>query len=255
VLKSLASWHGVQTIQECREACGGNGYISANQLDALKEDADIFTTFEGDNYVLLQLVSKGLLTEFNQSFHEEGFRAVIRFLGSKMRNTIAEINPYYARMTNTEHLLDRNFHMHAFRYREKKTLLSLAGRMQDYLKKRINPYDAFLMVQNHMVDLAIANGERLVLRYFVAAIEKLEDSKEKEILNKLSDLYALSTIEREKGFYLETGYMEGSKTKAIRRMNEKLCQEIKPFALDIVNSFGIPDHLLKTEMNGYEFTS
>ena len=35
---------------------------------AMKADTDVFTTFEGDNTVLLQLVSKGLLTSYRDHF-------------------------------------------------------------------------------------------------------------------------------------------------------------------------------------------
>ncbi|MCL4151882.1 UNVERIFIED_CONTAM: hypothetical protein GTU68_041604, partial [Idotea baltica] len=63
-LKSYASWHATATIQECREACGGKGYLAENEFADLKADTDIFTTFEGDNHVLLQLVAKALLTDF-----------------------------------------------------------------------------------------------------------------------------------------------------------------------------------------------
>jgi len=30
-LKSMATWHATDTIQECREACGGKGYLSENR--------------------------------------------------------------------------------------------------------------------------------------------------------------------------------------------------------------------------------
>src|SRR5207244_3565361 len=63
-LKAISTWHSTQTIQTCREACGGAGYLSVNRLTELKADTDVFTTFEGDNTVLLQLVAKGLLTNF-----------------------------------------------------------------------------------------------------------------------------------------------------------------------------------------------
>ena len=155
-LKSMATWHATDTIQECREACGGKGYLSENRLGDLKGDSDIFTTFEGDNTVLMQLVAKGLLTEFKQSFHDEGFRAVIRYLGDRIGNTINVYNPIYRRNSSTDHLLDREFQLDAFRFREKKLLISLSQRMQDYLKKRIKPYDAFLKCQNHMIELAKA---------------------------------------------------------------------------------------------------
>lgn len=247
-LKAMATWHATDTIQECREACGGKGYLSENRLDDLKADTDIFTTFEGDNTVLLQLVAKGLLTEFKQSFHDEGFTAVVRYLGSRISNTLAEYNPVYSRNTDTEHLLDRQFHEHAFRYREKKLLITLSQRMQDYLKKRIAPQDAFLKCQNHMIDLAKAYIERLVLRNFIARLDSLPESDEKSALQKICNLYALSVIEENKGWYLETSYLEGAKTKAIRRMVTKLCAELRTDVKTIVRSWGIPDELLGAQI-------
>src|SRR5256714_415210 len=67
-LQAVSTWHSTQTIQTCREACGGAGYLSVNRLTELRADTDIFTTFEGDNTVLLQLVAKGLLTNFRDEF-------------------------------------------------------------------------------------------------------------------------------------------------------------------------------------------
>ena len=247
-LKSMATWHATDTVQECREACGGKGYLSENRFTALKGDSDIFTTFEGDNIVLLQLVAKGLLTEFKQSFHDEGFTAVIRYLGDRISNTMVGYNPIYTRNTSSEHLLDREFHLHALRFREKKLLISLSQRMQDYLKKRVAPYDAFLKCQNHMIELAKAYVERLVLRNFAQKIDDSEDGPEKDALSKLSNLYALSVIEEHKGWFLESDYMDGSKTKAIRRLVTKLCAEIRPDALAYVDAFGIPDELLGAEI-------
>ncbi len=63
-MKAMTTWHTTDTVQACREACGGNGYLAENQLTGLKADSDIFTTFEGDNTVLLQLVAKELLTGY-----------------------------------------------------------------------------------------------------------------------------------------------------------------------------------------------
>ena len=57
-LKAANTWHATRAIQEAREACGGAGYLAENRLIALKADTDVFTTFEGDNHVLTQLVAK-----------------------------------------------------------------------------------------------------------------------------------------------------------------------------------------------------
>ncbi len=61
-LKAANTWHTSTAIQEAREACGGAGYLAENRLIALRADTDVFTTFEGDNHVLTQLVAKELLT-------------------------------------------------------------------------------------------------------------------------------------------------------------------------------------------------
>src|SRR3989449_8014431 len=67
-LKAVSTWHATHTIHTWREACGGAGYPALNPPTQLKADTDVFTTFEGDNTVLLQLVAKGLLTNFRAEF-------------------------------------------------------------------------------------------------------------------------------------------------------------------------------------------
>src|SRR5699024_2711777 len=50
----------MDTIQECRGACGGAGYMAATQLLGLHQLLDVHTPFECDSPVLPQLVAKRL---------------------------------------------------------------------------------------------------------------------------------------------------------------------------------------------------
>ena len=247
-LKAISTWHGTHTIQICREACGGKGYLSENRFADIKADADIFTTFEGDNTVLMQLVAKGLLSEFKQSFHDEGVTAVMRYLGNKIGNVIAEYNPYLTRKTDVEHLLSADFHAEALKYREKKILISLADRMKDYLKKRFGTHEAFLKCQTHIITLANAYVERLIYREMVKTLDSLPPSDEKNVLQKLTTFYALNCIYEDKGWFLETDYMDGSKTKAIRRTLNKLTQELRADVDALVDAFGISDETLNAQI-------
>jgi acyl-CoA oxidase len=54
--RSLFSFVNVVGLQECREACGGQGIKSDNRIGQAKAEYDVQLTFEGDNNVLMQQV-------------------------------------------------------------------------------------------------------------------------------------------------------------------------------------------------------
>lgn len=242
-LKSYATWYTTETLQECREACGGKGYLWENRLTDLKADSDIFTTFEGDNTVLMQLVAKGILSDFSQEFHDEGYRAVVRMLVGQLATNLSERNFIATRNTDYEHLCDSDFQLAAFRFREKELLFSVSKRMRSYLRKRMSSYEAFLKCQNHLISLAHAYIERKVLTSFIKVIEKTDADLQQDLL-PLKNLYALSTIEQHKGWYQEQGYFHDNKSKAIRKAVDRLCAEVRINAGDLVKAFGVPERCL-----------
>jgi acyl-CoA oxidase len=243
-MKAYSTWSTTAVLQECREAIGGKGYLSENRIDALKNDTEIYTTFEGDNTVLMQLVAKNRLSEFRKSFGKMDAMGMINYVYENAKTAISEKNPIVTRKTDDSHLIDEEFHLHAFKYREKTTLASAAKRIKKLIDSGLDSYDAFNVMQHQMIDVAQAYLERVVLEQFQEAIETIEDKNSKEVVLKLYQLYALSQIEKNKGWYLEDGYMEAVKTKAIRKMVNQLCWEIRPDAVSLVKAFDIPDSCL-----------
>ena len=77
-MKALLTRWANDTVQQCREACGGAGYMADNGLTLTRQDVDIFATFEGDNTVLLQLVAKALLLDYQTSWGEMDLRGTAR---------------------------------------------------------------------------------------------------------------------------------------------------------------------------------
>ncbi len=240
-LKAYTTWFATSTIQTCREACGGQGYLASNRFTALKADTDIFTTFEGDNTVLMQLVAKGLLSEFKQQFHDINFFGLVKYLAGRAGTAISELNPIVVRKTDEDHLLDQEFHLSAFKYREDDLTISCAQRLKKYIDAGQNSYDAAVRCQNHMVSMAEAFIERIVLEQFIAAVDATSEGPEKDQLTVLYQLFALSTIDAHKGWYLEQGYLEGVKSKAIRKVVRKLCYKMKNDMVGLVDAFAIPN--------------
>lgn len=243
-IKALGTWNTTHTLQECRECCGGKGYLSENRIDALKNDSEIYTTFEGDNTVLMQLVAKSRLTEFKQEFSNMNLFGMLNYVADQAKTSVTERNPIIVRKTDEDHLLDSEFHLNAFRFRERDILTSAAKRLKRHIDDGMDSFDAFNVVQQHLVQVAFAYIERIILEQFVKKVNQIKDSGSHEILKKLCQLFALSRIDLNKGWYLENGYMEGVKTKAIRKALDQLCWEIRKEAVPLVDAFKIPESCL-----------
>ena len=243
-LKSYSTWNATDTIQECREACGGQGYLAINRFTDLKADTDVFTTFEGDNTVLMQLVAKGLLTSFKQEFNEENTFGFVKFFMEQVSTTLGEINPFFGRTTNQEVLRSSKFQLQAFEYRERQLQIKAATFLRKLIKSGVPSYDAFIRSQNYLMDLAHSSVEFTILKKFVKGVEGCSDENLRRPLKKLCELFALWHIEQNATWYLESGYMEPVQTKAISRQIEKLCYEVRQIAVDLVDAFQIPDSCL-----------
>lgn len=243
-LKSFATWNTTATLQECRECCGGKGYLSENRIDALKNDSDIYTTFEGDNTVLMQLVAKSRLTEFRQEFSNMNVFTILNYVAEQAKTSITELNPIIVRNTDEDHLLDPEFQLNAFKYRERDILTSAAKRLKRHIDDGMDSFDAFNVAQHHLVQVGFAYIERIILERFILQVQNTKDAGCKAVLKKLCDLFALSQIDANKGWYLEQGYMEGVKTKAIRKLMNQLCWEVRQEAVPLVDTFNIPDKCL-----------
>lgn len=243
-MKSLCTWFTTETVQECREACGGNGYLWENRFADMKADSDIFTTFEGDNMVLLQLVAKTRLSQFKKSFGSMGFMSTVRFLSDIAKTNITELNPVITRSTDRQHLLSRSFYLDAFKYREAFLLRLVAQRLSKRIKGGMDSFQAFIECQPMLVDMAKAYVERLILEQFIRGVKEADKSIQGP-LRLMERLYALSMIEQNKAWYLENGYMEGRKTIYVSRMVDELCLQVRADCGSYIDAFGIPEGLIK----------
>ena len=257
----LGTWHATRTIQECREACGGAGYLAANRFAALKADTDVFTTFEGDNHVLLQLVAKGLLTDYASDFEDLDQFGMVRFVASMAVETVIEKTNVHKLLTRLKDvlpggdewdqeagLLDPNYQLAMLRFREEHMLAGVARRLKRGIDDGLNPGEVFSRVQDHVIAVANAHVERLVLEAFVGKVRAIaaEPSADLKVaLGLLCDLFALTTIESDRAWFMEHGRLSSARSKAISREVNDLCRKIRPLAQAYVDALGVPREMLR----------
>jgi acyl-CoA oxidase len=257
--KAVATWHATRTIQECREACGGAGYLAENRFAALKADTDVFMTFEGDNHVLLQLVAKGLLTDYASDFSDLDQLGMVRFVAGLAVETVLERTYAHKLLERIKDvfgsdtwdadagLLDPDYHLAMFRFREEHRIAGVARRLKRGVDAGMSPGVVFSRVQDHVIAAARAHVQRLVLEAFVDEVRAAPEGDLKNVLNLLCDLHALSSIEADRGWFMEHGRLTSVRSKAISREVNALCRRVRPIAGDLAAAFGVPRAMLRSE--------
>ncbi|GAA4848666.1 acyl-CoA dehydrogenase [Actinomycetospora corticicola] len=251
-IKALSTWNATEVIQVCREACGGQGYLSENRLGTLRTDTDVFTTFEGDNTVLLQLVAKGLISGYADDFGNLDTLGTIRFVADQVLDTVAERTSLHqlaerlrgAAAGDDEELLDASWQIKLLDDREQHTLDGLVRRLRPARGKGVSPDKAFAIfnrAQDHLLHSARAHLDGLVLDAFNRACEAQTDPTARQLMRSVCDLFALSVVEQDKGWFLEHGRISAARSKAVTSEINKLCHTLRPHARTLIDAFGIPE--------------
>jgi acyl-CoA oxidase len=146
-------------------------------------------------------------------------------------------------------LLDPEYHLSMFRWREEHMLAGVARRLKNGMQRGGDPAAVFSSCQDHVIGSAWAHVERLVLEAFtekVAAME--EDDPNRDAMNLLCDLFALSAIEKDRAWFLEHGRLSNARAKAVTAMVNELCRRVRPICDHLVDAFDIPPQMLRAEI-------
>uniref|UniRef100_A0A672UZV7 Acyl-coenzyme A oxidase n=1 Tax=Strigops habroptila TaxID=2489341 RepID=A0A672UZV7_STRHB len=245
--KPLASWTAQQAAQECREACGGHGYLAMNRLGEIRNDNDPNCTYEGDNNVLLQQTSNYLMSWMNCIRDKAPFESPF--------GTINVLQDYHRILgwkftaISVEDCMDSSVPLAAYKWlvcyllRESDLKLSKekqSGRSDFEAKNNCQVY--------YCRSLAIAFIEQTVLqRYHDYTHDPSIPSTLQPVLKKLSALYGLWSLSKHLAVLYQGGYASGEQAgKFIQNAILELCCRLKDDAVALVDVFAPPDFILNS---------
>ncbi|GAB3582314.1 acyl-CoA dehydrogenase family protein [Calidifontibacter terrae] len=251
-LKAVSTDFAVQTLQICREACGGAGFIAENQLTQARADVDVFATFEGDNTVLLQLVAKGLLTEYKEMFGDLAMAELAGLVTKQVAEGLVERTTGRAGLQRLRDLAkgrdnesamdDAGWQLSMFEQRADHALETVGKRLRKATKD--NGFELFNAAQDHVLFAARTHIDRCILEAALEAQDAMRDDEAKELMGKVVSLYALSSIEDDKGWFLEHGRLNTTRSRLVSSTVNSLCAELRPHASTLVDGMGIPEQLI-----------
>lgn len=263
-LKSLSTWHALDTLQECREATGGAGFLAENRLTALRSDLDIYVTFEGDNTVLLQLVAKRLLADYAKEFQGADFGVLARYVvgqatertvhRSGLRQIVQTVADTGSEKKSAIALRDPRAQHDLLADRVATMVAEVAGELQKARKlPKAEAAAVFNRNQHDLIEAARAHAELLQWEAFTRGLERIEDEGTRQVVTWLRDLFGLGLIEKNLAWYLMHGRLSSQRARTLGEYINRLLAKIRPHAMDLVNAFGYgPEHLRAAIASGAE---
>lgn len=240
-VKAFATWHALDAVNECRQACGGQGDMAANRLGLIASDVDVFTTFEGDNTVLAQLLAKALLTDYRSSFDDLTPGRLVRHLAERVGGFVTESVPVVGAVGGD--VTDPETCRELMRRRSRSSIVKLAERVKRRIDEGVEATGAFLDLQPHALDAARAATEQEAFESLLAAAERAQGEVAAR-LRELAVLFALWRVSEELGAHIISGLLTAATAKAVRAGVVALSEKLAADSLPLVDAFGIPDEVI-----------
>lgn len=265
-LKATSTRFALDTLQECREACGGAGFLTENRITSLHADLDVYATFEGDNTVLLQLVAKRLVSDYGKhlagttktpaglarfvvdqatdaALHRTGLRRfgqAIVDVGDPRRAAGHLRDPE----TQRELLADRVAEM------VEQAALALRPAAKADAETAARLFDEN---QVALVEAAKAHADLLRWSAFTEALDDVQDPGTRRVLTWVRDVFGLTLIERNMAWYLLNGRLSAQRARTVTSYVDRLLLRLRPYAVDLVDVWGYgQDHLRAAIASGAE---
>ncbi|MEV8274212.1 acyl-CoA dehydrogenase [Microbacterium sp. NPDC077184] len=263
-LKPLSTWNALNTIQEAREACGGQGFLAENRLVGLHHDLDVYVTFEGDNNVLLQLVGKRLLADYARQFKGADAAALAKFAvgqtagkvfhGAGLRQLGQSVADFGSTARSVELGLRAEQQHELLAGRVEQMVADLATALRPASKLAPSEAaDLFNQHQAELIEAARAHGELLQWEAFSDGVKAIQDEGTRQVLTWLRDLFGLHLIEKHLAWYLINGRLSAQRAASVSRYIGRLCTRLRPHAQDLVDAYGLaPEHVRAPIASGAE---
>ncbi|KAM7157652.1 peroxisomal acyl-coenzyme A oxidase 3 isoform 1-T6 [Molossus nigricans] len=244
--KALASWTAQRGIQECREACGGHGYLAKNRLGNLRDDNDPNCTYEGDNNVLLQQTSNYLL-DLLAGGGPGGRRCESPLKSVNFLQAYPAILGQRFEVTSLQDCLDSSVPLAAYEW---LVCSLLRESHQKLTQERSSGSSDFEARNNSQVycsrSLALAFLELTVVRRFHEHTHRPDVPPPlRAVLQRLSALYGLWSLSQHTALLYRGGYFSGERAgKMVEGAILQLCSQLKDDAVALVDVLAPPDFIL-----------
>jgi len=243
-LKAFCTWACLETIDKCRQSCGGHGYSAYNGFGMLFQDFAVQCTWEGDNTVLALQAGRGLISNYMDAMANKRLASGVAYLADK---TI-----YNASLGSQDKLTDLKVLQRAWDCVSANVTKKAAQEFQAHYKETKNKEQAFELCSQSRFIAAKIHTIGYIVRTFGGVIEKCQDRQLQPVLLLNLQLYALWQMEEHAVYFLKYSFLTSSQMDVVNKTVDELCLKLRKIAIPVVDAFAISDHILNSPIGRYD---
>jgi len=251
-LKAVTTIIAAEGIEECRKACGGHGYLLNSGLCELFTNYVSNNTLEGENYLIIQQLSRYLIKSFKSAQAGKSPVGNAKYQSMFVKPGQPAFTPLPVQ--KIEDFLSISNQIEAYAIRAGHLIAQTVKRLDASMKQGQDFATAFQSVQWVAIRAAKAHCMYTILLSFVDFVEKSKTAGQgiQPALKDLCDLFALYHMEKDLGEFLESGAFSTRQGEWIHEGVEYLLKKVRPNAVALVDAFNYSDRDLNSALGRHD---
>ncbi|KAI8329509.1 acyl-CoA dehydrogenase/oxidase C-terminal [Chlamydoabsidia padenii] len=241
-LKAFCTWNCLNTIEQCRQACGGHGYSAYTGLAGMYQDFAVQCTWEGDNTILTLQAGRYLISSYREAMKGKTLSPGVGYL-NKLDSLIGK----KCQVKSLDAILDPKVIIEAWQVVCANVVKNAALEFEACCKRGLDVDDAYEECSQSRLYAAKLHSYGYLFNRFADAVAKVDDKLQKVLLD-VCLLYGLYTIEENAGAFLQYQYFSPQQMEYVRAQVNVYCKAVRDQAIPLVDSFNLSDYVINSPL-------
>ncbi|KAL9108563.1 MAG: hypothetical protein Q9227_006649 [Pyrenula ochraceoflavens] len=243
--KCWSTQQAADAAEDARKMCGGHGVLMTSGLPNIVQSLTAACTFEGENFVLYQQVSRYLMKSVAEI--KTGKALDIHMAG--IADLVKQFNSATICKAQGADFQSPSVQLEIFRHRAVRLIIDCSTALEeDQLSHSRLPHEAWNTQMMRLILTARAYTEYLALESFINAISSLPKGPMHTVLDRLRSLFALTTMTNPLGLdtssFIEDGHLSVVQLRQIRAQVDELLEQLLPDAIALTDAWDFTDATL-----------
>ncbi|KAI9271615.1 acyl-CoA dehydrogenase/oxidase C-terminal [Phascolomyces articulosus] len=241
-LKAFCTWNCLNTIEQCRQSCGGHGYSAYTGLAGMYNDFAVQCTWEGDNTILALQSGRYLISSYREAIAGKKLSPGVGYL-----NNLNTLIGKRCGAAKVEDVVTPEIIIEGWQVVCANVVKNAALEFEECLKAGLDTDDAYEQCSQSRLYAARLHSYGYLFRRFAEGVSKVEGDL-KPILMDVCMLYGLYTVEENAGAFLQYEYFTPKQIEYIRAQTNVLCKAVRDQAIPLVDSFNLSDYVVNSPL-------